>query len=211
MHPGIRIATESARGCGWRKTGGLYLVGEDLAAPCGRMPIPLTMCPCCGHAAIARPARGWTWVDADKLLEGAPECKAPKRICGRCMLNAAHAWAIGKAGLIWVGEEFYRNVSDFETEIAKMGVSRRITNVPRGFIVGETYVLLAHRKAVMWQSPAMGQEPKFAPGIFRIWKPQRIEIIVTGEEPDEVIDDYIKRGLSPVKIVREEAKQDRFG
>ncbi len=210
MHPAIQVSTESERGCGWRKMGALYLAGSEPATPCGRMPIPLRTCPCCGHAAVARPARGWTWVDADRLLEEAPECKAPKKICRRCPLYPAHGWAIGRAGLIWVGESFYGSVRDFEFEAEQMGISRRLAAVPHGFVVGETYVLLAHRKAVMWQPPGMGQPPQFAPGIFRIWKPKRIEIIVAGSEADEVIDEYIARGLTPVKVVRHELKQRDF-
>jgi hypothetical protein len=45
-----------------------------------------------------------------------------------------------------------------------------------------------------------------APGIFRIFKPDRVEVIVTGNESDEVIEDYLKRGLSPVKVERKGEK-----
>jgi hypothetical protein len=44
------------------------------------------------------------------------------------------------------------------------------------------------------------------PGIFRLFQPDRVEVIVTGNEPDEVIEDYLKRGLSPVKVERKGEK-----
>lgn len=210
MHPAIRVSTEIVRGCGWRSLGGLYLTSDGKAISCGRLPIPLTQCPCCGNAAVARPARGWTWVDADRLLENAPDCVAPKKVCSKCPLSEDIARGMGRAGLLWVGESFYGNPAIFEDEARKMGVSRRIQAVPHGFIVGKHFVLLAHRKAVMWTPPKMGQQPKFAPGIFRIWKPSKVEVIVSGDESNDEIDALVKRGLSPVKVIRKAPVQGRM-
>lgn len=114
---------------------------------------------------------------------------------------------LGRAGLLWIGEAFYPTVADFEHEADRMGLSRRIATVPHGFVVGETWILLAHSKAILREAPKMGAKPEFIPGIFRMFKPDRIEVIVTGDEADSVIDDYIARGLSPVKVVREGAEQ----
>ena len=61
------IVNESERGCGFRKKGGLYLVSEGLAAPCGKLPIPLTVCPVCGQGI--KPSRGWTWINGKKLVD----------------------------------------------------------------------------------------------------------------------------------------------
>lgn len=55
---------------------------------------------------------------------------------------------MGKAGLMWVGEKFYKTPEVFVAEGVTMGFSKRIKAVPRGFKVGETYVLLAHPKAI---------------------------------------------------------------
>lgn len=60
---------EPRRGCGYRKEGGLYLVGGGLSAPCGRLPIPLTVCPVCNGGI--HPARGWTWVSPRALFGAA--------------------------------------------------------------------------------------------------------------------------------------------
>lgn len=202
MHRLIRQLVEPKRGCGWRtEPGSLYLTGKSGALICGRLPIPLGACPCCGYAAIAKPARGWTWVDADRLLANAPDCQSPERECRRCPLSQDMAKGLGRAGMIWVGEQFYRTPEVFEREAARMGVSRRITVVPHGFQIGKTYVLLAHRNAILLTPKQMGQKPMFAPGIFRIWRPERIEVIVTGGESDAEIERLVARGMSPVKVI----------
>ena len=41
------MAIEPRRGCGFRKTGGLYLVGDNQGQPCCRLPIILHVCPAC--------------------------------------------------------------------------------------------------------------------------------------------------------------------
>jgi hypothetical protein len=110
---------------------------------------------------------------------------------------------IGRAGLLWIGEKFYPIVADFSLEAEMDGISRRITQVPRGFVAGETWVLLAHRKAIVGPYE-IGQEPTFTPGIFRVFRPERIEVVVDGTEPDEVIEGYLKRGLTPVCVQRAE-------
>jgi len=77
---------------------------------------------------------------------------------------------IGRAGLLWIGERFYRTPADFDREAKVLGISRRIAAVPRGFKLGD-WILLAHRKV-------MPTENGLLPGIFRVWQPQRIEKIV---------------------------------
>lgn len=206
MHPGIEIAHESARGCGFRKVGGLYLRGSDIGFECGRLPIPLTTCPCCSHGF--KPARGWTWVDGDRLLEAAPECLSPKRHCRRCPLQAVIDEGIGRSGLLWIGEQFYPTTKAFNDEAKSMGISRRMLNVPVGFKVNLTMVLLAHRKAIQKEATELGKPPEFIPGIFRMFRPSRVEVVVSGDEPDDVIEGYLKRGLTPVKVIHEgDAKQ----
>ncbi|MHC1765901.1 MAG: hypothetical protein AB9869_16655 [Verrucomicrobiia bacterium] len=95
----IRTVVDHQRGCGWRKPG-LYLVADAPAAYCGKLPHPLTRCPCCD--AGIKPTRGFTWINARMLLEGV-ECKALRYstlACQSCSLTHPPE----KAGLIWVGE-----------------------------------------------------------------------------------------------------------
>ena len=43
------MAIEKPRRCGYRKVGGLYMVGEMASMmSCGQFPFALTQCPCCG-------------------------------------------------------------------------------------------------------------------------------------------------------------------
>ena len=80
-----------------------------------------------------------------------------------------------------------------------MGISRRIAGdqIPRGLIVGETWVFLAHRLAIDTSSA----EP--TPGVFRAFIPEMIEYIVKGNETDAEIESLVKRGITPVQVFNE--------
>jgi hypothetical protein len=145
LHSGIQLRIDHRRGCGWRKSGGLYLISEGLAAPCGRLPIPLEVCPSCG--AGFKPSRGWTWLDADAFLKGHP-CKPPD---GECNVHCPLSVPFGRVGLLWIGEQFYPTPEAFIREADRLGISRRINAMPKGFIVGRTWVWLAHRKGICIQ------------------------------------------------------------
>lgn len=114
-------------------------------------------------------------------------CKAEN--CGNCPLADA---AIERAGLLWIGEQFYKTPEDWAKEANDMGISRRIQSVPRGFKLGETWVAVAHIKAIP------GDKPK--PGIFRLFKPTVIEYVVTGKETEEALENLVKRGITPIKV-----------
>jgi hypothetical protein len=140
-------------------------------------------------------------VDTLLLFRDIPDCTAPAKNCNKCALR--DPTNLGRAGLLWVGGIFYETPADFNAEAARMGVSRRINQVPKDFKLGETWVLLAHRKGIPNGALEMGKEPEFTPAIFRVIRPDRIEVIVDGTESDEVIEGYLKRGLNPVLVVRE--------
>lgn len=209
------MAVEAKRGCGYRKIGGLYLVGGEIGVPCDRLPLALDVCPCCGQGI--KQALGFTWVDVAKLVQGVHlvdsktlfnktatgaekvpcDCGmyAPKIPCAFC-----HApQTMGKAGLMWVGEKFYKTPADFVKEGMAMGFSKRIKAVPRGFKVGETYVLLAHPKAV----PAdivQGRDNE-RPGVFYIWLPQRIEkILPESARGSQEAQELEERGITAVFV-----------
>ena len=62
------MAIEQKRGCGYRKVGGLYMVGGGIGVPCDRLPYELTVCPCCSQGV--KQSRGWTWIDVAKFFQG---------------------------------------------------------------------------------------------------------------------------------------------
>jgi len=192
----IRTSVEGKRGCGYRKPGGLYLVSEQLSHSCGKLPLNLTVCPCCG--AGIKYARGWTWINPAALF-GGRLCAyegglATMRCSGLCPLSDANLGRIEKAGLIWVGREFY-TVEGFALEAARLGVSRRIKAIPRGFKVGETWVCLAHLDGGV-------DNGKKCPAIFSMFQPRAIEYIIKGDETAEELDKLTARGLDLVRVVR---------
>jgi hypothetical protein len=203
------MAVEAKRGCGYRKVGGLYLVGGGIGIPCDRLPLQLDVCPCCG--AGIKPSLGWTWVDVAMLVQG------PHIIAGRrchealdqsCTFCAAPE-LMGRAGLLWIGEQFYKTLKEFVAEGVTQGFSRRIAAVPRNFKPGETWVLLAHRKAVPVLEPTGAPEGSLLlqeqlvmkPGVFYVWKPERIEKICTeSQRGSEEVAAIEKRGIIPVFV-----------
>ena len=203
MHKAIQIRYEEKRGCGYRdKARAIYLVSGSLALPCGRLPIPLTICPLCGSGF--KPARGWTWIDAESLAKATvaeKECQVP--YCESCPVSAMLRGEIEKAGLIWIGEKFYRDPLEFTKEAESMGACRRIAHIPKDFKLNETWILLAHRKAIL-KKAKFGNPIGYYAGIFQIFKPEKIEITCDGKETDQEIESYLKRGLTPILVKKKE-------
>lgn len=230
------MAVEARRGCGFRKVGGLYLVSDGPGVVCDRLPILLEVCPTCGHGI--KQTLGWTWVDPAAIVGGVhPNC-TDEFPCPLCM--APHE--LGKrAGLMWIGARFYRMPREFDREAAELGISRRISAVPRGFKCGVTWILFAHSKAIyaplncercgaLMQAhrgrkviaPATpttaeisepggipelrcgrcGEKtPAFRPGIFKVWRPQRVEVILLdSQKGSDLARDYEEKGITPIYV-----------
>lgn len=203
----IETKVEGKRGCGYRKGGGLYLVSDGLGRACGKLPIPLSVCPTC-HGGI-KPTRSWTWIDGDALIANrqcnSEDPRGGPSDCELCPL----ASSIGRVGLLWIGGKFYERPGQFTEEAQRMGVSRRIPAVPKDFKLGETRVMLAHRECIPIVPLTVGdlseedREPQYAPGIFHVFLPQRIEYVVKGDEPEDKLARLVERGITPVKVERE--------
>lgn len=209
-HP-IRTSVESRRGCGFRKPGGLYLVADGLLVACPKLPITLDVCPTCSGGI--KPARGWTWVDGDVLLQPGPH---GERYHEGCMLSRP----LGRCGLLWIGGSFYPTPADWTREANKMGVSRRLTGIPRGLELGKTVVLVAHREGSNRPCPVECEEGMAgspgpcgtcggggrikAPAIFHAFVPRAIEYVVKGDESEEEMDRLAARGIEFVDVVQEQ-------
>ena len=185
------IVNEPRRGCGYRKEGGMYLMAGGFMAQCGKLPLRLDVCPCCGGGI--KPARAWTWVDAEKLFAGA-ECI--HTICD-CPLDECQIMRHPRMGLVWVGSRHYTNPAVFLEEATRLGVSRRIPAVPKGFVIGETRVLFAHRET--WFGPSTDDRK---PGIFGCFRPDRIEYVISVDDDDDKLERLEKRGLTLVDLAR---------
>jgi len=104
-----------------------------------------------------------------------------------------------KAGLLWIGEKFYPTPDDWLKEANELGVSRRIAMIPKGFVVGSTWVFAAHRKTF----PDPRDPEKWTAGVFHVFRPARLEYIVKGNETEEELTSLEKRGCTLVRVIRD--------
>lgn len=191
MNIKIRVSHEKKRGCGYRKKGGKYLVSSSIAAlPCGLLPIELSVCPCCGEGI--KQSRGWTWVDIAKLISKADHVCESYSKCKACPLADSK---IQRAGLIWIGEQFYPTTKSWISEMQEMGISRRISAVPKEFKVGVTWIALAHPRAIFKVNE------QWVKGIFYLWKPEKMEYVIGGTESENELLQLKEQGFDLVQVV----------
>ena len=129
--------------------------------------------------------------------------------------------AVERAGLTWIGAEHYPTPADFLAEADVQGISRRIKGPPKGFVAGETWLLLAHPQTPIalkklaefehaWlereveagrrEEPADGRA--IMPAIFRIICPDAIEYVVRQDDDDERLAALAERGVRLVRVER---------
>ena len=180
---------ESARGCGFRKQGGKYLISGGFSVPCFKLPIRLTYCPCCG--AGIKFSRAFQWISKDVVMD------APcyKNGCNGCI---PFDGSVDKFGLMWIGEKFYSTKS-FTKEAAIKGVSKRIPFVPKELKIGETWILLAHNKAIY--DP---ESEEMKEGIFYAFKPTGLQYIIKGDESEEELERLEKQGFTLINLIKEQ-------
>jgi hypothetical protein len=198
MNSAIKIVHEGKRGCGYRVEKGIYFRSDGSTIGCGKFPIELTVCPCCNQGI--KPSRSFQWINLSRFIEG-KSCDGGHR-CDFCPASDKNLSKLTKCGLLFVGAKFYRTPEAFVNEAMAMGISRRINFVPKEFKLGESWVALAHEKAI--PRVVENQPVTYTTAIFSLFKPDRIEIVVSGQESDEVIESYLRRGLSPVLVINPE-------
>ena len=101
--------------------------------------------------------------------------------------------------------EIYPTPEAFIEEANRLGISKRITGIPKGFKLGEHYVFLAHPKVkrIVSMDPETGADKdEWQAGVFRIFKPTAIEQIVTDVQAkdEEFMADLAKRSITPVIV-----------
>jgi hypothetical protein len=163
---------EFKRGCGYRKSGGTYMV--DLTpqeVPTEGFPLELSVCPCC-NAGI-KFSRGFQWIQPRLLFgdESLPE----------------------RAGLIWIGGKFYPTPKHFVDEARTLGVSRRIATVPRGLVIGETRIYLAHLNAFANSIPTKA-------GVFAYFVPTKLQYVVHPDDTEAKLYSTQKRGIETISV-----------
>lgn len=211
----VHRSVEGARGCGHRKGGGIYLVAGGLSEPCPKLPIELHACPTCGGGI--HQARGFAWILPDPLLDpGAHGSAEHDDVCPLGRAYTVEHWAHGeRAGLIWIGAAYYPSPQAFMSEASRMGVSRRIAQVPRDLVLGETWVALAHPKAIPGECehgapagfpcancPKRRSTGEWHGGVITFFKPSALEYIVKGTETPDELDALEKRGFRLVEVIK---------
>lgn len=203
----VRKEVKVLRECGYRKVGGLYLVGPLLSRVCDRLPFRLEPCPMCNHSfdfhrGLAKTSgKGIFHYEHNEEFDSpACKCLAP---CPSCYPTD------GLAVLMWVGKKFYTPES-FTKEAERLGVSKRLPYIPKWLKLGEAWVFLAHPEAVEIEgAPGKngGDQGKFfakVPGVFHAFVPQRIEKIVVEKEAEhfsqEAIDKLDMQGIDIVTV-----------
>ena len=201
----IEVVYERRRGCGYRKPGkngvGIYLRGIGWGETCERLPYPLEVCPACGGGI--KFSRGFTWIRPTTLLHELPLCREvdaghntylpPFPGCPDCHNHQACIVCnpLGDpAGLMWVGEKYYTPAS-FTAEATEMGISKKVSAIPRGFEMGKHWIYLAHMRA------------GYTAGIFCVFRPSHVELVIADPEvvPDEAKRLYDRLGEDVCKVV----------
>jgi len=202
---------EQRRGCGQRKIGGLYLIGHGLAVPCDRLPYELTACPTCGGGIHF--SRGYQLIDWTKYAGQHKQCEdyfpTPCPICE----PAGDSYA-----LMWVGDKYY-SPATFIREAERMGVSKRISMIPKGITIGKTWILLAHKKAITRMVPDLeskntgldGEHPLKPEGfsaVFYAFRPTKIEKILnkTQSKDRKLVAKLKRQGITPLVATKWDRK-----
>ena len=167
------MAVEDRRACGYRKVGGLYLVAGGLSGLCDRLPLPLEVCPVCGEGL--RVTRSPQRVNALRLLGNHQDCRC-RSDCPICRPDLGPHYLLGVGARHYTAEAF-----SFESRL--MGVSKRVPAVPRGLVLGWSWVYLTHPKAIA--VPVCAGRIRYNAGIFAAFQPQRVELLAWESECTE--------------------------
>ncbi len=212
----IKYLNRIKRGCGYRKTGGLYLFFDaSNVRGCWRLPFPVPgACPCCGEEI--RQTRAPRKINPLKVLGQADHTNCD-RTCPVC-----YPPEVG--GLCWVGKEFY-TPDEFRAEAYRLGISKRIPHIPEGLKAGDLFFFAHPRASETWtcegcklQDPegascSMNPGPadfdgcggnrehiKYRPGIFLAARLTEVQKVLTEAEArdEKLVQELEAKGIQPV-------------
>lgn len=188
------MSVEPRRVCGFRQIGGIYLVGEGPAAPCGWLPHPLNGCALCDYSPAFN--RGVQRVKPAYLFTPKPEsgryhsAKCDPAICQGCPIPTLATLnpPLPYVPLVWVGRQY--TPATFTREAVELGVSRRIADPPSWLELG-SWIFCAHLDGAGEDQPA----------VFYVFKLTRIERIRGDKSttPDQLEEDRL-RGWTTVLL-----------
>ena len=198
----IPVRIDSKRGCGWRSEGGLYLTTSGFNRGCGLMPIPLYKCPTCSHGF--EPTRSHRVINPGELFKNYPQgCEHDD--CITCPVAVPRRDVLGQAYLMWCGKTHYPTPDHWLEEARKQGVSRRIKNIPKGFVLGHSWIFMAHEssRSLDLFTPDGFNSYDLHGAIYSVFQPEAIEYVVRGDETPEQLDAMRGRGITPVRVIRD--------
>ena len=198
------LAIEPRRGCGYRTVGKLYLMGEGIGYPCPSLPLPFNECECCGYTPSFY--RDFQWINKSYIKHiRKPTGKSCEPECPICYgVNDQ-----SKYGLMWVGRKFY-TPEEFITEDKKLGICKAIKQKPKGLVLGETWVMVAHPQAITFEDMAEPDEISSRPGVFYAFRPTRIEMLIyQSQATPERLAELEKKGITPIIVPDEYTAHSR--
>lgn len=184
---------DGQRGCGYKKVGGIYLTGHGIPYACDRMPFEIINCTCCGSGI--KQSRGVQWINWSRYAGKHEDCDCIEQ-CFICHPQDE------KYALMWVGKKYY-SAESFTNEALKMGVSKRIAQIPNELELGKTIVLLAHPEAIAKYiddpTTLSGQRLTRTAGVFYAFIPDKIQKVITKDEATkENLLKLKKRKITPL-------------
>lgn len=200
--------SESKRGCGYRKIGGLYLVCDpsDFVV-CDGLPMRLMACDCCGYyPKFSRSLQELkpSYVDEMSKKSHTLKGKTPCSCYAFCPICAADYTVT--YGLMFVSKDYYTPAS-FIAEAETLGVSKRISEVPSWLTLGKSWILLAHNETPnvsleeIKGEGLLSKEPTKSRQVFYAFKPSRVEMpVFKGELSQNEITALVEKGITPVFI-----------
>lgn len=197
--PTIHTRIEPARGCGYRKPGGFYLVLDGKGIECGLLPLEVR--------PEIKTSRAPSWRTSEAAIGKAQDrrCRLegnddPEHQCKGCWLKDLPNEEL--VLLTFIGMKYYRSVKHFESEAGRIGISRRIppSLVPK-ITVGKTAVLMAHRESS--HIPDDKEGFKAIREVFSAFKPQRIEYIITGAETPQELEELEAQGITLIRVTKQ--------
>lgn len=182
------MAIEKKRGCGYRKVGGLYLVGGGITMPCDRLPFVIKECECCGFKPPM--FRGFSWINK-KYLGKDHSVMLECNCFSLCPICHPGYYEEDKFGFMWVSHVYYTPAS-FIQEAKELEVSKRISYIPKDLKIGD-WVLLAYKPKK--------KDPEKDPYIFYAFKVQRIEkLIWESQATEDALKKLKDKDLTPVIV-----------
>jgi len=162
-----------------------------------------------------RQTRGLQWITAAVAIAGAKPCDPEFKdhthegcpICTTTLMQQAEP--VDEFCLIWIGKAFYPTPQHWTEEAMRMGVSRRLSTIPKRMVIGKTWVLVAHPEACeqivkVKKEGELGEieEVRKVPGIFHAFRPQAYELIVTPSmKKQKWVKDMVKKhGVKLVEV-----------